>query len=252
MKLLGKIAVITGASSGMGRAMALEFAKEGATVIAVARRKERLDEIVKEAYEFEGQIIAFKGDISNKEDVSNMLNMALSDYGKLDILVNNAGVMDDMVPVGEVTDELWDRVMDVNLRGPFYACRKAVNIMMSQGHGNIINTASIGGLNGGRAGAAYTASKYAIVGLSKNIAYMYAKNGIRCNTICPGAVDSEIGVGMKNPSEFGMGRTQAGMASLPRSGSADEIAKIALFLASDDSSFINGADIVADAGWTAL
>ena len=251
MKLKGKVAVVTGASAGMGRAIALLFAQEGASVVAVARRKERLEELVSIAKEQGGSILAFQGDVSKKEDMENMLDTAVKNFGKVDILVNNAGIMDEMMPAGEVTDELWNRVMDVNLNGPMYSCRKAINLMLAQGSGNIINVASIGGIQGSRAGAAYTASKFALVGLSKNIGFMYANKGIRCNVICPGGVDTEIGVGITNPSPLGIERATSGMGANPRSGSSEEIAKIALFLASDDSSFVNGATLVADSGWTA-
>lgn len=252
MKLNGKVAVVTGASSGMGRSIALLYAKEGASVIVVARRKEKLDEIVEISKDYNGTIIAMQGDVSKKEDNEKMIDLAIEKFGKIDILVNNAGIMDEMMPVGEVEDELWESVMNVNLNGPFYACRKAVNLMIQQGGGNIINVGSIGGLNGCRAGVSYTASKYALLGLTKNIGFMYADKGIRCNVICPGGVDSEIGVGISHPSQFGFSRVKLGMESVPRSGSPEEIARIALFLASDDSSLINGAEIVADAGWTAF
>ena len=206
MKLLGKVAVVTGASSGMGKSIALLYAKEGASVIAVARRKEKLDEIVEMAKNYEGKIIAMQGDVSRKEDNEKMIDLAVKNFGKIDILVNNAGIMDEMMPVGEVEDELWSNVMNVNLNGPFYACRRAVNLMIQQGGGNIINVGSIGGLNGCRAGVSYTASKYALLGLTKNIGFMYADKGIRCNIICPGGVESEIGVGTSHPSEFGFSR----------------------------------------------
>ncbi len=252
MKLLGKVAVVTGASSGMGKSIALLYAKEGASVIAVARRKEKLDEIVEMAKNYEGKIIAMQGDVSRKEDNEKMIDLAVKNFGKIDILVNNAGIMDEMMPVGEVEDELWSNVMNVNLNGPFYACRRAVNLMTQQGGGNIINVGSIGGLNGCRAGVSYTASKYALLGLTKNIGFMYADKGIRCNIICPGGVESEIGVGTSHPSEFGFSRIRLGLGNVPRTGLPEEIATIALFLASDDSSLINGAEIVADAGWTAF
>lgn len=251
MKLKGKVAVVTGASSGMGHAIALLFAKEGAQVLAAARRMERLEELAKEAEGYEGKIIPFRCDVSQKEDNERMIDAAVQNFGRIDILVNNAGIMDEMMPVAEVSDELWHKIIDVNLSGPFYSCRKAVNIMLSQGHGNIINVASIGGLNGGRAGTSYTASKFGLVGMTKNIGYMYASKGIRCNVICPGGVESEIGVGISNPNPFGIQMAQAGGANMARMGSSDEIASIALFLASEDSSFVNGAEIVADAGWTA-
>ncbi len=252
MKLCGKVAVVTGASSGMGKAIALLYAKEGASVVAVARRKEKLNELIEESKDYEGKIIAMQGDVSRKEDNEKMIDLAIESFGKIDILVNNAGVMDEMMPVAEVTDELWNKVLSVNLDGPFYACRKAVNSMLKQGSGIIINVGSIGGLNGCRAGTSYTASKYALLGLTKNIGFMYADKGIRCNIICPGGVESEIGVGISHPSEFGFSRVRLGMGNVPRTGSPEEIATIALFLATDDSSFVNGTEIVADAGWTAF
>lgn len=252
MKLCGKVAVVTGASSGMGKSIALLYAKEGASVVVVARRKEKLEELIEASKDYEGKIIAMQGDVSKKEDNEKMIDLAIDSFGKIDILVNNAGVMDEMMPVAEVSDELWEKVMSVNLDGPFYACRKAVNSMLKQGSGIIINVGSIGGLNGCRAGVSYTASKYALLGLTKNIGFMYADKGIRCNIICPGGVESEIGVGISHPSEFGFSRVRLGMGNVPRSGSPEEIATIALFLATDDSSFVNGTEIVADAGWTAF
>ena len=252
MKLEGKVAVVTGASSGMGRSIALLYAKKGASVVAVARRKEKLDELIEASKDYDGKIITMQGDVSKKEDNEKMIDLAINSFGKIDILVNNAGVMDEMMPVSEVSDELWEKVMSVNLDGPFFACRKAVNSMLKQGSGIIINVGSIGGLNGCRAGVSYTASKYALLGLTKNIGFMYADKGIRCNIICPGGVESEIGVGISHPSEFGFSRVRLGMGNVPRSGSPEEIATIALFLATDDSSFVNGTEIVADAGWTAF
>ena len=252
MKLAGKTIAVTGASSGMGRAISLLFAQEGASVVAMARRKERLEEIKDLAdKQGGGTILPFPGDVTDKKAVEAMLETTTEKFGKLDVLINNAGIMDQMMPVGEVDDGLWERVIAVNLTGPFYASRKAVNIMVAQGGGNIINVASVGGLNGSRAGASYTASKFGLVGMTKNIAFQYATKNIRCNVICPGGVETEIGVGMSNASPYGLERAMSGAANAPRSGTSEEIANIALFLAADESSLVNGAVIVADAGWTA-
>lgn len=254
MKLIDKVAVVTGASSGMGRAISLAFAKEGARVVAVARRKEKLEELAQEAQEAGGTVVSFQGDMSKKEDVEGMIDFAVSQFGRLDILVNNAGIVDQNMPVGELTDELWNSVLSVNLTAPMVACRKAVNLMREQGAGNIINIASVGGLEGGVAGVSYIASKFGLVGMTKNIGYMYAQKGIRCNAICPGGVKTEIvtrGVGLEHASAFGSERTMLGTANTPRLGEAEEIANVAVFLASDDSSFVNGATLVVDGGWTA-
>jgi len=251
MKLENKVALVTGASSGMGKAISLLFVKKGATVIAVARRLERLLELEATTVELPGKLVPRQGDVSDEAAMNALVDDVVAEFGSLDILINNAGIMDEMMPAAEVTDELWDAVMSVNLKAPFNLIRKSLPIMIEQGAGVIINTASVGGLHGSRAGAAYTASKFGIVGLTKNIGYMYAPKGIRCNAICPGAVETEIAVGIKNPSQFGISRAMAGMGTNPRNGSAEEIAKVALFLASDDSSFVNGATITVDGGWSA-
>lgn len=250
MRLDGKIVLLTGASSGMGKEMALLFAKEGAKVVAVARRKDRLEELSKEANELNGEIVALEGDVSKVEDIDKMIDFTMDKYGRIDVLVNNAGIMDNFTPLGDVTDELWDKVLTINLMAPMRLMRKVLPIMMKQEKGNIINTSSLGGLYGARAGASYTASKFALTGITKNVAYMYAEKGIRANAICPGGVDTEIMSSLK-PNEFGMERIMKGVTNNPRSGSGKEIANIALFLASDESSFVNGDTIVADAGWTA-
>ncbi len=253
MKLQDKVAIVTGASSGMGREISLKFAEEGAKVLAVARRIDRLNALADDAKSFQGEIIPFAADVSDEKQIESMIDEACRLFGKLDILVNNAGIMDDMSSVLETDYKMFDRVMKINVYGPFMAMKKAMDIFLKQNEGVIINTASVGGLYGCRAGAAYTASKHAIVGLTKNTAFMYANQNIRCNAICPGAVETEIGSGefMKNINQTGMARANAGMSSNPRSGKPSEIANVAVFLASSDSSFINGQCIVVDGGWTA-
>ena len=254
MKLKGKTAVVTGASSGMGREIAYYFAKEGANVIAVARRTERLNELVEKTKDFEGKVVAYSADITNSEKVNNMIDEAINQFGSMDILVNNAGIMDDMSGVGDVKDEVFEKVFDLNVKSTLYAMRKAVKHFEEVGGGIIINIASVGGLYGGVAGAAYTASKHAVVGLTKNTAFMYALKNIRCNAICPGAIVTEIGTTetMKNLNMDGAKRTGIGMAFNPRMGEGSEIATVAVFLASDDASFVNGQCIAVDGGWRAF
>ena len=254
MKLKGKVAVVTGASSGMGREIAYVFAKEGAVVYAAARRLEKLEELAEKTKDFEGKIIPVSSNLINQEDAEKLVEYAYSDSGKLDILVNNAGIMDDFSGVGDVNDEMMNKVFDLNVFAPFYTSRKAVNIFLKEGKGVIVNIASIGGLYGARAGAVYTASKHALVGLTKNTGYMYAKKNIRCNAICPGAIETDIGSGeyMKHVNQDGMNTIMANIGGNPRSGSPSEIAEIAVFLASDESSLINGQCLAADAGWTAF
>lgn len=248
MRFEGKCVVVTGASSGMGRKIALDFAKEGATVIAVARRLERLEEIAKEAEGFVGKILPYQGDISLEEVNNGMIDYAVKECGKLDVLVNNAGIMDEFTPIGELTDELFNKVMAVNLNGPIYAMRKAVQVMLEQEtKGNIVNIASIGGVCGARAGVAYTASKHAIVGATKNTAYMYAGK-IRCNVVCPGGVETEVMNSQTNISQFGVGRIMAGLDTSIPAGKVEDISTAVLYIASDDAKFMTGAEIVIDGG----
>lgn len=248
MRFEGKCVVVTGASSGMGRKIALDFAKEGATVIAVARRLERLEEIAKEAEGFAGKILPYQGDISLEEVNNGMIDYAVKKCGKLDVLVNNAGIMDEFTPIGELTNELFNKVMAVNLNGSIYAMRKAVQVMLEQEtKGNIVNIASIGGVCGARAGVAYTASKHAIVGATKNTAYMYAGK-IRCNVVCPGGVETEVMNSQTNISQFGVGRIMAGLDTSIPAGKVEDISTAVLYIASDDAKFMTGAEIVIDGG----
>lgn len=253
MKLKGKVALVTGASSGMGRAIAHLFAKEGAQVYGAARRIERLEELAEETKDFEGRIIPYQIDLMDRQATLDMVDFVKKDAGKLDILVNNAGIMDDFSPVGDVSDQMLRRVFELNVFTLFNTTGKAVKIFEEQGGGVIVNIASLSGLYGARAGAVYTAAKHAVVGLTKNTAFMYADRNIRINAIGPGGVDTEIAQSefMKNINMEGMNRITPMMAGNPRTGSPQEIAHIALFLASDDSSFVNGQVLIADAGWTA-
>ncbi len=253
MKLKDKVAIVSGASSGMGREIAYYFAKEGANVLAVARRADRLEQLIEDAKSFEGKIIAFAADLSVRDNVEKMIDESIKTFGKLDVLVNNAGIMDDMSPVGDATEEMYDKVMNLNTKSLFLSMSKAIKYFETVGSGNIINISSIGGLKGGIAGAVYTASKHAVVGLTKNTGYMYAKKNIRCNAICPGSIATEIASSefMKEINMDGAKLTGLGLALNPGTGEPSVIAKAAVFLASDDSSFINGQCIAIDGGWTA-
>ena len=172
MKLENKVAIVTGAGSGMGKAIAGLFAKEGAKVIASDINETGVKDLIASSGDIAGEIVFSQTDVSNRNQVETMIDLAVNKYGKLDVLVNNAGVLDKMYSVTEVEDEFWDKVMSININSVMYACRKAIPIMMKNGGGSIINTASVGGLFGCRAGAAYTASKFAVVGLTKNIGFM--------------------------------------------------------------------------------
>ncbi len=255
MKLEDKVAIITGAGSGLGKAIAMLFAANGAKVLAADVNSEKLSEVAKEITAAGGTVKTIYADMANATDIDAMVQAAVNNFGTVDILVNNAGVMDDFSPVADVTDAIWERVMKINLEGPFKAMRSVLKVMVPKQAGVIINIASIGGLYGARAGAAYTASKHALIGLTKNTGYMYAKLGIRCNAIAPGAMDTSIRSTVDFPHlpalQLVNERIMPGMALNPRNSDPMEVAQVALFLASDDAGFVNGTTITADGGWTA-
>ena len=239
MKLLeGKVAVVTGAARGIGKAIALEFAKEGADV---AFTDLAIDENGKAT---EAEIAAlgvkakgYASNAANFEETHKVIEEIVKDFGRIDILVNNAGIMDNLLPIAEMDDDVWERLMKVNLNSVMYGTRKAVRYFMERGEGGvIINTASLSGLCAGRGGCAYTASKFAVVGLTKNVAFMYADTGIRCNAIAPGFIMTEMTD--KLPDEVKEGWYK--QIPLRRGGTPEDVAKVALFLASDLSSYVSG------------
>ena len=249
MKLENKSIVVTGASSGMGKAIVELFVKEGASVIAVARRTERLAALAESLKDEPGKMIPFTGDVSRREYCEAMIDLAVKEFGKLDVLINNAGVMDDMSPIAEASDEKYEQVMKVNVYGPMAAMRKACQVFLAQGNGgNIINVSSIGSMHQA-AGPVYGASKAALNAMSKNTAYMYMKDGIRCNVIAPGGIKTEIGAAMGRPNVNGYMKIQGVLGLAPAQGEASDIANAALFLASDESAYISGIVMPVDGGW---
>lgn len=253
-RLEKKVAIVTGASSGLGYATAKLFAIEGASVIALARRKEKLDQLVKETQAEGGKnIIALAGDVTKDEDIENAVKTAVNKFGKLDIFVNNAGLVDKLDPVADMPNDIWNAVVDVNLSGPMRAFRAAIPEMLKVGGGAFVTVSSLGGLFGSRCGPAYTATKHGVIGLAKNVAFQYAKKNIRSNVIAPGYVTSEMAAQMApgtGVNEEGLQSCAMGVNLSPRTGDPEEIAQLALFLASDDASLVNGAVVTADAGWS--
>ncbi len=250
--LKDKVAVVTGAASGIGKEIAKLYAEEGAKVVVSDINIDGAEAVAEEIRQAGGEAVATKTDVSKIAETDAMIDLAVEKFGKLDILVNNAGIMDNMQPVDEIDEESWQRIMNINVSGVLFACKKAVKVFKSQDNkGAILNITSVGGLFGSRAGVMYTASKHAVSGITKNIGYMYAKTGIRCNAIAPGGVSTNIQSSMTNLSQFGSGRVMEGTANSPRTGESVEVAEAALFLASDKASFVNGAILTADGGWTA-
>ncbi|MFR3657995.1 MAG: SDR family oxidoreductase [Eisenbergiella sp.] len=252
MKLQNKAIVVTGASSGMGKAIVERFVKEGAFVVAVARRRERLEALAESLSGEAGRIVPYVGDVSKAEDCEGMIDTCVKEFGKLDVLVNNAGVMDDMSTVASATDEKYDYVMGINVYGPFAAMRKAVNVFLAQGNGGNIITVSSVGAQHQVSGAVYGASKAAVNALCRHTAFTYRNEKIRCNVIAPGGIKTEISTSMGMPNTDGYGRIQGVQALMPGMGEGTDIADLALFLAGDESAFVSGQIIAIDGGWTAF
>lgn len=251
MRLNNKVAIVTGAASGMGKAIAMLYAKEGAKVVVSDMNMEGAQETVSEIQANGGTAMAVLTNVAKEEAVKKLVEATIKEYGTLDILVNNAGIMDNMAPVGEVTNESWDRLININTTSVMLTTRAAMEIFKEKKMGVIVNLASIGGFRGGVAGAAYTASKHAVVGLTKSTAFQYAKEGIRCNAIAPGPIKTNINATMKDINEKGAALCRTSMSTISRLGEPEEIATVALFLASSDASFVNGQIIGVDGGWTA-
>jgi NAD(P)-dependent dehydrogenase (short-subunit alcohol dehydrogenase family) len=243
-------AIVTGAGSGVGKAMAKLFAKKGCSVLAVDVVPERLNGLAEDLKAEGAKVSVLAMDLTVHNEPERMVAHAMAEFGRLDILCNNAGIMDGAKPAAETTDDLWHRVMAVNLEAPFRASRSAIPIMLSQGGGTIINTASVAGLFGGMAGAAYTTSKHALIGLTRSIAAHYGARGIRCNAMVLGGVNTNIGIGGLEPDKEGLQHVMKSASMIPRVAEPSEIAELALFLASSKSSYINGSCIVIDGGWT--
>lgn len=248
-RLSGQTAVITGAGSGMGRAIGILFAQEGCSVVLADYNEETVKETAAIIKEKGYNAIPVQTDVSNLKQVEKLINTVIEKYGSLDILVNNAGIFDESKQVTGLEEELWDNVMGVNLKGPFWACKHAIPHMLKKGKGAIVNVASIAGLIGGAGGAAYTASKHGLIGLTKQMAVSYGSQGIKVNVICPGAIIT--GMLPREEAESSDNPYRAKFLSVPaaRVGEANEIATAALFLACDKSDFIHGHSLVVDGGW---
>ena len=250
MRLKDKVAVVTGAGSGMGLAIAKLFVAEGAKVVAADWHADALAAAVKE---IGGSIVGITANVADRAQAEAMIDKAVSEFGRLDILVNNAGVMDLFQSVADVSNDMWKRVMSVNVDGPMFAMRRAVPLMLAQGGGAIVNIASVAGVGGGAAGAAYTASKHALIGLTKSTAFQYAKLGLRCNAIVSGGVTTNImqSVDPTKLDQAALGRLGVYHAVNPGMLETSDIAEAVLFLASPQARFINGVELPADMGWRA-
>ena len=243
-RFTGKTVIVTGAGSGIGRATASRVAREGGRVVAVDVSQERLDEFF--AAHASADIVSLVADITDDDGIASILEAA---GGTIDALANIAGIMDDMTPVGELADAVWERVMNVNVTGTMKMMRAVVPGMLAQGYGSIVNTASEAALRGSAAGAAYTASKHAVVGLTQSTAFMYGPSGIRVNAVAPGPTITNIEAKFASP--LGAERVQLAMTILPEAAEAEALAASITFLLSDDGVNINGVTLASDGGWSA-
>jgi NAD(P)-dependent dehydrogenase (short-subunit alcohol dehydrogenase family) len=250
-RISGKACVVTGAGSGIGRAIAERFARESGSVVAVDRNADAVHAVVDGITAAGGVATAVAADVSDPAQVLAFVELCVATYGSVDVLVNNAGVNLPSV-LHETSDEMIDVTLNVNVKGVLYGCRAAIPHMLRQGGGSIINMSSVNGIVSEPYLTVYSASKGAIVMATKGVALDYAKQRIRCNCICPGWVDTPINYAHAEMLG-GLDKVYASIDSfqpIGRPGTPDEIANVALFLASDESSLMTGSVVVADGGMT--
>jgi NAD(P)-dependent dehydrogenase (short-subunit alcohol dehydrogenase family) len=250
-RLEGKSVVITGAGSGIGRAAALLFAKEGARLIVVDR-SDSVQETAKLVGDAGGTIEAVMADAGSEDDVKAFIGKAVSTYGRLDAIWANAGISGGLVPLADQTVEQWQEILRINLIGPFLAIKHAMPHMVAQNYGSIVCTASVAGLKSGASGHPYAASKAGVISLVQTTAYSLSGTGVRINAVCPGLIET----GMTKPifdhaKERGTDGKIGQLNPLKRAGQPHELAAMGLFLASDDASYVNGQAIPVDGGLTA-
>ena len=251
MRLAEKVALITGAGSGIGRQSALLFAEQGASVVAVDVNFDTAQQTAALVRDAGGDARAFRADVASAADCGAMIQEAESAFGKLDVLFNNAGIMLDADCDPIATEEsVWDRTMDVNLKGVFWGCKFGIPALLRAGGGSIINTASFVALMGAATPQiAYTASKGGVLAMTREMAVIYARQNIRVNALCPGPLRTELLMSFLNTEA----KRQRRLVHVPmgRFGEAQEMAQAALFLASDESSYLTGTEFVVDGGLTA-
>ncbi len=262
MNLADRTAVVTGAGSGLGRAIAVALAARGARVAAVDLDAASAEETAKMIASAGGRATAFRADTSVAADVDRAVTDAVKQLGPLEIMVNNAGILDGYFDVDEMSEAVWRRVIDIDLTGVFLGCKRAVREMLPRGRGRIINMASVAGLNGTGGGPAYIAAKHGVVGLTRQMAVAYSSRGITVNAICPGVIPTGLrknsqgvlGPGVPDMSGRGVSVNDEQVRALVpagKRGTVEDVASAACYLASDEAGYVTGHTMVVDGGWRA-
>ncbi len=241
------VALVTGGNSGIGRATAVAWAREGARVVIAARRLRECEEVVEQIKKTGGEALSVQTDVASAAEVEALIRKAVEVFGRLDWSCNNAGVEGTKSPITECTEEDWDRVIDINLKGIWLCMKHEISQMLKQGGGAIVNISSVNGFIGSAALAPYAASKHGVIGLTKSAAKGYAKDGIRVNTICPGSIDTpmieRLDGGPVLPDSWRITRTPMG-----RIGTPAEIAEAVVWLCSEKASYVTGHSMIVDGG----
>ncbi|MBO9723906.1 NAD(P)-dependent dehydrogenase (short-subunit alcohol dehydrogenase family) [Novosphingobium sp. PhB165] len=246
--LAGKVALVTGASGGIGRAAALAFARSGASVLVSDVNEEGGRETVSLIEQAGGKAVWQRCDVSKGDEVKAMVAAAVSAFGRLDYAFNNAGI--NSIAANEYEDEVWARSVGINLTGVMLCMREEAEVMLAQGGGAIVNTASINGLVGNPSQPGYTATKHGVIGLTRHGALRWAKAGIRVNAVCPGVIETPMTAPLVADPQ--MKQVIEGMTPMGRMGKAEEIAEAVVWLCSDASAFVTGHPMVIDGGATAI
>jgi NAD(P)-dependent dehydrogenase (short-subunit alcohol dehydrogenase family) len=249
-RLFGKVAIITGGANGMGRTTALLFAREGAKVVVGDIDAQAGASLVAEAKAAGGELLYLRCDVSKEADVAHLVAHAETSFGKLDTIFNNAGIEQPATPSAELSEEIFDRVIGINLKGTFFGCKHAIPALMRNGGGTIVNNSSVAAFANVGGNLSYAASKGAVMSLTRVLAIEYAAHGIRANAINPGVIDTAMNMRNRARAADADGWTTRALAAIPmgRMGTGLEIAETVLYLASDQSSFVTGIGLVIDGG----